>query len=98
MSGLEPTFLAGGFVFAEGPRWYDGKLWLSDMHGEAIHTVGLDGTVEVVHQVPGRKPSGLGFTPDGDLLFVSMLERRISRLGADGETLHADLSSFTDEK
>ena len=31
--------LANGFCFGEGPRWFEGMLWFSDMLGEAVHTV-----------------------------------------------------------
>ena len=33
------TPLANGFCFGEGPRWFEGMLWFSDMLGEAVHTV-----------------------------------------------------------
>ena len=33
------TPLANGFCFGEGPRWFEGLLWFSDMLGEAVHTV-----------------------------------------------------------
>jgi sugar lactone lactonase YvrE len=36
IEGLTP--LAGGFCFGEGPRWFEGLLWFSDMLGEALHT------------------------------------------------------------
>ena len=51
----------------------------------------LDGSVEVVLEVPGQ-PSGLGWLPNGDLLLVSMLDRKVLRY--DGTELHehADLS------
>jgi sugar lactone lactonase YvrE len=83
--------LATGLRFAEGPRWHDGRLWLSDMYDHAVKTVDLDGNVEVAVEVPGQ-PSGLGWLPDGSLLVVSMLDRRVLRL--DGGTLveHADLN------
>lgn len=55
---------ADGFRLAEGPRWHDGRLWISDIFARRAHTVALDGTVETVAEVPGR-PSGLGFLPDG---------------------------------
>lgn len=51
--------LAGGFVFLEGPRWRDGKLWVSDMHDERVLAIDLSGRCETVVEVPGR-PSGLG--------------------------------------
>ena len=33
------TTLTKGFCFGEGPRWFEGLLWFSDMLGEAVHTV-----------------------------------------------------------
>ena len=28
--------LLQGLCFGEGPRWYDGALWLSDMHAHQV--------------------------------------------------------------
>jgi sugar lactone lactonase YvrE len=87
--------LLGGLCFGEGPRWRDGRLWLSDMHGYTVLTVDLDGRREDVARVDG-KPSGLGWLPDGRLLVVSMHDRRLLRREADGRLVtHADLSGFT---
>jgi sugar lactone lactonase YvrE len=74
-----PRLLADGLVFAEGPRWRGDRLWFSDMHGEAVYTVDLDGRLDTVVSLPGREPSGLGFLPDGSLLIVSMREPEILR-------------------
>nr|MDT0665092.1 hypothetical protein [Micromonospora sp. DSM 115978] len=63
-----PVPLASGFVFAEGPRWHGGKLWFSDMHGEAVYSTTLDGETVAELALPGHKPSGLGFLPQGSLL------------------------------
>ena len=93
MSGkyaFKTEVLADGFGFLEGPRWRDGRLWMSDMSGGQVFTVGPDGEVETVVEVPG-KPSGLGFLPDGTLLIVSMKDRRVLRL-ENGELVgHAEL-------
>lgn len=80
-----------GLDFGEGPRWRDGRLWYSDMYQYTVNAASLDGTVEVIVEVPGQ-PSGLGWMPDGDLLAVSMRDRRVLRF--DGAELyeHADLS------
>jgi sugar lactone lactonase YvrE len=78
-----PTTLVEGRAFLEGPRWHDGALWVSDMHAAEVLRVTLDGGVEVVAHVDGD-PSGLGWLPDGTLLVVSMRERRLLRLEADG--------------
>lgn len=91
---LAPELLTSGLVFGEGPRWRNDRLWFSDMHGEAVWTVDLSGRQELVVELPGRRPSGLGFLPDGDLLIVSMLEREILRWNQSGISLHADVSDL----
>ncbi len=85
------TTLTEGFCFGEGPRWFEGLLWFSDMLGEAVHTVNLRGE-ETTLPLPGHHPSGLGFRPDGTLLIVSGEQRRLLRY--DGYTVEpvADLS------
>jgi sugar lactone lactonase YvrE len=91
IEGLTP--LATGFCFGEGPRWFEGLLWFSDMLGEAVHTVTLSGSTTTL-PVPGHAPSGLGFRPDGTLLIVSTEDRTLLRY--DGETVDAiaDLSAL----
>lgn len=82
--------LAYGLVFAEAPRWRDGKLWLSDMYGGAVVTVTLEGAVTTVATIDGR-PSGLGFLPDGTPLVVSMEEHAVLRLDPAGASTYADV-------
>ena len=80
-------------AFAEGPRWHDGCLWWSDMHGHEVCRLKA-GIVESVCAVPNR-PSGLGWLPDGRMLVVSMADRRVLRLEPDGSLVtHADLSAL----
>ncbi len=87
--------LLDGLTFGEGPRWRDGRLWLSDMHDHTVLTVDLDGKREDVLHVEG-KPSGLGWLPDGRLLVVSMTDRRLLRREADGRLVpHAELAALT---
>jgi sugar lactone lactonase YvrE len=86
-----PRPILDGLCFGEGPRWHEGKLWFSDMHAPNVMTVDLDGRSEVIVEVPGH-PSGLGWTPDGRLLIVSMEDRRLLRLDPSGLTEVADLS------
>ena len=91
VDGLTP--LATGFCFGEGPRWFEGLLWFSDMLGEAVHTVTVGGAMTTLH-LPGHAPSGLGFRPDGTLLIVSTEARTL--LAYDGENVStvADLSAL----
>jgi sugar lactone lactonase YvrE len=87
------TELAHGFCFGEGPRWFEGLLWFSDMLGEAVHTVTLAGSMTTL-ALPGHAPSGLGFRPDGTLLIVSTQRRQILRYDGDTVELLADLSDL----
>lgn len=86
-----PTVLLDDLCFPEGPRWHDGRLWFSDMHDHKVIAVGLDGRAETIVEVP-QQPSGLGWTPDGTLLVVSMLDRRLLRLDGGRLVEVADLS------
>src|SRR5215216_2581491 len=78
-------------AFGESPRWHDGRLWLSDIFAKRVVAVGMDGVAEEVCQLDNH-PSGLGWLPDGRLLVVSMLDRRLLRLEPQGLVEHADLS------
>src|SRR5678816_3381787 len=70
--------VATEFSFLEAPRWHDGELWFSDFYTHRVHALDQHGQVRTVCVVAGQ-PSGLGFTPAGQLLVVSMLDRKILR-------------------
>ena len=93
MAELQTTVLVDDLRFPEGPRWHDGRLWVSDQHDGRVVTVTPDGSVETVVQVPAG-PSGLGWLPDGRMLVVSMQDRRLLRLDPDGLVEVADLTPF----
>jgi len=83
-----------GIDFGEGPRWHLGRLWFSDFYQGTISSVGHDRKRRVEVEWDGR-PSGLGWLPDGRLLFVSMLDRRVMRRETDGTIVeHADLDGI----
>lgn len=92
MSAGEPQLLMDGLHFPEGPRFHQGRLLFSDMHAHRVIALRDDGTSQTVVQVP-EQPSGLGFLPDGDMLVVSMRDRRLLRFDGAALHLHADLSS-----
>ena len=93
MMELETTPLVDGLVFPEDPRWHDGKLWFSDIHAQRVMTVDPAGHTDTVVDVPDL-PSGLGWLPDGRLLMVSALERRLLGWTPRGLTEVADLRPF----
>jgi sugar lactone lactonase YvrE len=84
--------LLGGRAFLEGPRFHvdgdGGALWVSDMHAHEVLRVTRDGAAEVVATLDGP-PSGLGWLPDGDLLIVSMDDRKVVRRAPDGSLTEA---------
>lgn len=90
-----PVPVLSGLVFPEGPRWRDGTLWFSDMHGHEVRTLDGSGRSEVVAVVD--QPSGLGFLPDSTLLVVSMRRRAVLAVEAGHARLHADLSAYRGE-
>lgn len=88
---MQLTPILHGLSFGEGPRWHDGKLWFSDFYRHQVSTVTIDGQSEVILEVE-QQPSGLGWMPNGDLLVVSMLDRRLLRWDGQATSVHADLS------
>jgi sugar lactone lactonase YvrE len=76
-------------TFLEGPRWHDGALYVSDMHGPRVLRVEESGTVTTVaeHTSP---VSGLGWLPDGRMIVVDM-EGSVLRLEGDHLVVHADV-------
>ena len=93
---MNTATLVEGRYFCEGPRWRDGRFWFSDFYAHEICSVGLDGDVRVEVAIAGdERPSGLGWLPDGRLLYVAMLARKVMRREADGTVVeHADLGSI----
>lgn len=83
-----------GLDFGEGPRWHDGRLWLSDFYAHQVCSIGADGDLRVEVELDDQ-PSGLGWLPSGELLVVAMTSRQVRRVDAGGEVrVHADLSSI----
>ncbi|MDH3641891.1 MAG: SMP-30/gluconolactonase/LRE family protein [Gammaproteobacteria bacterium] len=90
---MQTTTLVTDLSFGEGPRWHDDRLWFSDMHANQVLAVDDGGKLEAIVEVE-HQPSGLGWLPDGDLLVVSMADRRILRWDGSRLTAHADLSGL----
>ena len=90
--GRATSVLTGGIYFGEGPRWHDGRLWVSDFYAFAVKSVSLAGDLRTEFEIDDR-PSGLGWMPDGSMLIVSMTKRQVLRRSVDGKmSVHADLS------
>ena len=92
METLQSTVVAEGLTYGEGPRWRDGKLWFSDMYADAVRTLDADGALGV--GATTHHPSGIGWTPDGELLVTSLENAVLSRITPDGPQVHCDLGEF----
>jgi sugar lactone lactonase YvrE len=89
------TTLTEGGKYFECPRWHEGRWWASDFYRRAVFTYDADGREERVLEVEGQ-PSGLGWLSNGDLLVVSMKDRRVLRRSRQGQiSVHADVSALT---
>ncbi|MGO8877351.1 MAG: SMP-30/gluconolactonase/LRE family protein [Acidimicrobiales bacterium] len=83
-----------GLYFGECPRWHEGRLWYSDFFDNAIFSVSPDGERRVEVDYDGE-PAGLGWLPDGRLLFNSRLDRVVMRREPDGMLVqHGDLKPW----
>lgn len=81
-----------GLRFPEGPRWRDGRWWLSDQLGNRVLTIRPDGEWAVVAEV--QRPSGLGFQPDGTLWVATMTKPSVVAVSGDGMRTVADLTGL----
>jgi sugar lactone lactonase YvrE len=86
---------AEGLVFPESPRWHRGELWLCDIHAHDVVRYGIDGTERGRLHFTDRV-CGLGFAPDGALMVVSMLDRRVLAVRDGRSSVLADLSQHSD--
>jgi sugar lactone lactonase YvrE len=86
------TILAGGFAFLEAPRWREDRIWFSDFYTHRVLSAREDGSDLRVEAQVDQQPAGLGWLPDGRLLVVSMVDRKVLRREPDGTLVtHADL-------
>lgn len=69
--------LLSDLQFPEGPRWYNDRLYFSDMWAGRVMSLDPNGQTSVLAELPETRPSGLGFTPDGRLLVVSMTDCKL---------------------
>lgn len=84
--------LVEGLVFPECPRWHDGTLFFTDMFAGRVLTWTPESGLTELLALDGDEAAGLGWLPEGDLVVVSSFRRRLLRAGADGATIHADLT------
>lgn len=83
-----------GLYFGECPRWHEGRLWYSDFYDHAVCSISPEGDRRVEVDFDGE-PAGLGWLPDGRLLFASRLDRAVFRREPDGKIVrHGELTPW----
>ena len=83
-----------GLHFGECPRWHDGRLWYSDFFDHAVVSVSPAGEPRTEVAFDGE-PAGLGWLPDGRLLFASRQDRAVFRREVDGTVVrHGELTPW----
>lgn len=82
-----------GMSYTECPRWHEDRLWFADFYTHAIYSMTESGEdLRTELEVPAQ-PSGMGWLPDGRLVFVSMKDRKVMRRESDGSiVVHADVT------
>ncbi|KRF22398.1 SMP-30/gluconolactonase/LRE family protein [Phycicoccus sp. Soil802] len=97
MNDLHPERIAAGLKFPESPRWWDERLYFSDVYGGKLHTVKADGSELATIVEMDQGPSGLGELPDGRRLVSEQRSRMIWQLPQGDEPLQpfADLRAVS---
>ena len=85
--------LIEGLTFTEGPRWRDGRLYFSDFFTHRVLAVDIEGNMETIVETP-QQPSGLGWSPDGSMLIVSMNDQKLLSFSNGELSEAADLSQL----
>ena len=85
--------LIEGLTFTEGPRWHVGRLYFSDFFTHRVLAVDTKGNMETIVET-AQQPSGLGWSPDGSLLIVSMNDQKLLSFSNGELSKVADLSQL----
>jgi sugar lactone lactonase YvrE len=94
MKTYDATIIREGLAFGEGPRWHDGRFWYSDFYRHGVYSMQSNGSDERLELAVAGQPSGLGWTPDGDLLCVSGVDQRILRVHDGAVSTFCDVSEY----
>jgi sugar lactone lactonase YvrE len=94
MGSAVTEIIVDNLSFPESPHWHQGALWFSDIHAHRVYR--LAGAKPEIAAEIGDRASGLGFLPEGSLLVVSMLDRKLIAVGHDRrQRIYADVSHLS---
>ena len=90
VESAEPTKVASGFVFTEGPLWHsDGTLTFVDIRRSQIIRLGTDGKTVIIRESSGES-NGMTFDKQGRVVICEMVNRRLTRMENNTYTVVAD--------
>jgi sugar lactone lactonase YvrE len=87
------TPVVDGLGYPESPRWHNGRIWCTDFLARTVQSFGADGSRAVHGYLPGQ-PSGLGFGTDGQMLVVSVYDRKLILFENDSPRIAADIAPY----
>jgi len=85
--------LDGGRYF-EAPRWHANRLLFVDCLNRTLLRIGPSGQCEQLAKVDDDTPCGLGILPDGRLVALTMIRKRLMTYANGKLSLYADLSGI----
>jgi sugar lactone lactonase YvrE len=88
--------VADGFAMAEGPRWKDGAIVLTDIHADAIKQIDVSSGIVTTLVQLDSPPISTGFMSDGSLLISSLTAQRVWRYDDGALDRYADLSGISE--
>lgn len=77
-----PELISEGYIFTEGPLWFEGALLFSDIPGNTIYRV-VPGEEASVFISPSSNSNGLAMDINGRLLIAQHTARRLVRMEQD---------------
>lgn len=83
VEAIEPVPFVDGFVYGEGPRWHNDRLWFTDGPAGRVCSVGETGDLAVEAEI--EHASGLGWLPDGTLVVSALFAPKIHHVDAQGQ-------------
>ena len=87
------VLLEGGRYF-EGPRWHAGRLWFVDCLDRTLLSLGPAGDRQQHAKFADDTPCGLGILPDGNVVVLTMFQKKLFKYANGQLSLHADLSQI----
>jgi sugar lactone lactonase YvrE len=92
MGSIELRRVLEGGLYYEAPRWRAGRLWFVDCLARTLLSIDPSGRAKQHATFAEETPCGIGLLPNGRLVVLTMLQKRLLAYADDRLSLYADLS------